>query len=195
VPSLRAILGLTALGLCLALGYCGTRPAETIDGSRIESIMAVAERPALFPGLNPEYLPGYGRYLQIDFSAPARLAEAKDGFDGIYPKAGFCPPAPEAQVIALGPYLPDGREFPLTSKEIPRDADGRVRYRIFVVPAYPTPGVKYDSGFNRTPYDLATDLRPLCIELESVGFEFERVRTNRIEIPVDILVGALAALK
>lgn len=193
MPRLRAILGLTILGLCAALGYCVTRPGETIDGTRIESIVAVAERPELFPGQNPEYLPGYGRYLQIDFSAPARLADARDGFDGIYPKVGFCPPGPETQIIALGPYLPDGREFPLIAKEIPRDADGRVRYRFFVVPAHPMPGVKYDPGFNRTPYNLATDPRPMCLELESVGFEFERIRTNRIEIPASTFAKALAA--
>jgi len=193
LPRLRTILGLSALGLCAALGYCVSRPAETIEGTRIESIKAVAERPDLFPGTHPESLPGYGRYIQIDLSAPARLAEAREGFDGIYPKVELCPPGPPIKVVALGPDLPDGREFPLTPKDIPRASDGRIHFRLLVVPAHPMPGVKYARPDDRAPYNLATDARPLCVAIESVGFEFERIRTNRIVIPAGTLTRVLAA--
>jgi hypothetical protein len=189
-PIFTAVL-LSSAGLCAALGYCVTRSVEQIDGIRIESIADVAETPALF-GTRPGY-PGYGRYLQLEFSAPARLAEAIEQSDGFYPKVGFCPLTKESKVLALGPHLPDGRDMPLGDVAMPLDSQNRLRYRLFVVPAHPMPGVKYAAGFDQQPYDLASDQRPLCMKLESTGFKFERVQTNTIEIPASVLAKALSA--
>jgi hypothetical protein len=185
------MLLLVAAVPCAALGYAVTSPGEQIDGVRIESIAHVAETPELF-GTRPGY-PGYGRYLQIEFSAPARLAEAIEQSDGFYPEVGFCPLSKESKVIALGPDLPDGREMPLGDIAIPLDSLNRFRYRLFVVPAHPMPGVNYAASFDQRRYDLASDPRPLCVKLESTGFKFERVRTNTIEIPASVIAKALSA--
>lgn len=185
------MLVLAAAGLCAALAYCVTRSGEQIDGIRIESIAHVAETPALFGTRSGQ--PGYGRYLQIEFSAPALLADAMEEANPFYPEVGFCPLAKNSKVLALGPYLPDGREMPLGDIAMPRDAQNRLRYRFYVVPAHPMPGVKYAASFDQRRYDLATDPRPLCAKLESVGFKFERVRTNTIEVPASVIAKALSA--
>ena len=111
--------------------------------------------------------------------------------DAFYPKVGFCQPSDKSRIIALGPYLADGREMPLRESDIKLDDQGRVRYRFFVVPAHPMPNVKYASGFDQKPYDLISNQRLLCVRLESSGFEFDRIQTNTIEIPASAIIKVL----
>ena len=168
------------------LGGCD----RTVENLRIDSMVAVAEDPALIGDAKP----GYGKYVQIDLSAPRQWVSAVNKADGVYPEVGYCPLGPNSKLVAIGPYATNGRELSLGSDwhDTP-ESDGRIHFRVFLVPGHPMPRTKYASTFGQKPYDLRSNKQDVCLRIHAPGFPGEALTTNTVRIPADTLADAARA--
>ena len=161
-----------------------------VEGVRIDSMVAVAEDPALIGDAKP----GYGKYIQIDLSAPRLWVGAVNKADGVYPEVGFCPLDPHNTLVAIGPYATNGHQLYSGSDwhDTP-ESDGRIHFRVFLVPGHPMPRTIYAPSFNQKPYDLRSNKQDVCLRVQAPGYPGEALTTNTVRIPAVTLADAARA--
>ena len=161
-----------------------------VEGLRIDSMVAVAENPALIGDAKP----GYGKYIQIDLSAPRQWVSAVNKGDGVYSEVGYCPLNPNSKLVAIGPYATNGRQLYSGSDwhDTP-ESDGRIHFRVFLVPGHPMPHTKYAPSFDQKPYNLRTNGQDVCLRITSPGYPGEALTTNTVLISARTLADAARA--
>lgn len=159
--------GLVLLCACLAAG-CDWIERRAARAGFVQSLGEYEVKGVEFV---PE-MPPFGhdwekaRYLKVELDSSHRLSIGYPTY-WIGSASDYCPLKSDFGLVSLGPIDDRGVQIGRVAGEgSPRkSADGRFHYQVFVVPAHPMPGLTYNSGWKRAPYDLISDARDICLQI------------------------------
>jgi hypothetical protein len=172
---------------CVLLSGCG----QYLGDYSLEKVAGERELPSSFP----KDAQSYGRFVAITLASRTSLTAIGDKLDGVYVDADFCPLKDPHRLVALGPVSEDGSDLSLPSAaaKLKPQADGRFRYRIYLVAAHPVPGVQYSKTAMEWPrYDLLSANRDVCVRLFAPGYNLTPSKSQTVTIPAKLIAAALA---
>lgn len=176
----------TLAGSLLLFGcgqYLGDYSLEKVEVARV------------LPTSFPNDAQSYGKFLAITLASTTSLTSLGGKVSAVYVEADFCPFRAPDGLVALGPVSEDGRQLnlPSTAPQLKPHRDGRFRYRIYLVPAHPMPGVKYSqTAMERPRYDLGEANRDVCVRLFAPSYNLIPSKSETVTIPAKLIEAALA---
>lgn len=155
------------------------------------------ERLAIVPSM-PGPGDGYdgGGHLMLELASSSQLSNGYPTY-WLGVTSDYCPLVDDQKLIALGPFDEDEDRLD-EGPPIERSPDGKYRYKVYVVRAYPPPGKSHDDfGSPRTgpyaqaEYDIIKDKKDLCLQMFGGDHYNVFARSSVIRVNHAAILGAV----